>query len=490
MAAPMVATMPLPVPPAPGLAPDRAVRIVGSVRSAVDDAPIEGATVVALEPAGAAVRPLCDGESGADGRFELFLSGGLPAVVELRADADHHAIGVERLELPPVGTPRAVDFRLPRGFTLEVSVSGPDSPLARAELRLRSTLAGFDGELDERTDGDGRATFADVVDFPGHGLRLRVSCEGFHSAEIAPLAADANEPGRPLQVTLERAAPLQGRVVAMATGRPIADADVELFSIAAEDGAAGDEATTDATGAFSVGHDVVPPESALLAVSAEGFQSTRIARPARVAATGRLDVALPEPCRWRGTVVAAGSGAPLAGAEVRALPADLPEDAAEALEVSAVAGGDGTFELELEELPSGGPVRIEVEAAGRAIVTRTVDFGDAAAVAGWPSRFELPASVRIRGRVVRADDGAGVPRARVRLVAGGAAVEPIAGSRTTTGADGAFEWIVAADLWATGGVSLVVEQGRRRHSCGVLAAPPAAGAGELLLPLDLPPPRR
>jgi hypothetical protein len=481
-AAPPPAGAPSP-PLSSGLVPDRTVLLVGEVRSSVDDAPIEAATIVAVAAADPERRPLAETESGPDGRFELPLRGGLPAIVELRAEADDHAPGVERVEIAPSTAPRWVAFSLPRGFTIEVRVSGSDGPLARAEVVLSSTVRGFATGLDQRTDGEGRATFADVVDFPRHGLSLRASCDGWHSAEIAPLAVEAADGRLEVSIELAREQPLRGRVVAAAGGAPIADAEVELFSTAEADGTAGDETTTDVEGAFDIGHDVVPPAIALLMVRAEGFQARRIARPARAAADGVLQVALAAGCSWRGVVVAAESGDPLPGAEVRALPADLPEGSADSLEVSATADGEGRFELALAELPAGGPVRIEVEAAGRAIVTREVEFIDGASPAAWPERFEVSASVRVSGRVVRGDDGAGVARARVRLVKDGVTLAPVTGSRTISGSDGGFELLVGAECFEAGGVSLVVESGRTRHPCGVLAAPPPEGAEPLLVVL-------
>lgn len=484
-----------PPPPTPGgaavLVPDRVVVLRGTVVAASDGARIDGAVVSAR--GAAAPEPLGEGESDDAGRYEIELVGSLPPLLELVATAEGFAPQRTLLELAADAVTARSDFALEHGFTLRAIVTAAGQPVARATLALDATLPGFagsDAALDERTDASGSAYFADVVDLPRHDLRLTVHADGCFTRELAPLALPVGSDELAVVVELQPLRPLRGEVRAAATGAAIADATVELGWRGDGPPGDGDSTATAEDGRFELDWDVVAPERSVLLVTAEGFQSVALDRPG---ASG-LDVrvVLAPAARWRGRVVAAESGAPLKGAEVRARPRALPSATAEEREESATCDADGWFELPLEAVVAGGEIEVEVDAAGRAIESQVLPFAEVAAVAGWPRELRVAAVVRLHGRVVRAADGEPLSKAAVRFLRAGVTLGLAHGSHPTTDADGRFDVQLAVDAaTAAAACSVIVEYRGRRHSLGRLPGAALAGAGaegvELELPVEVAP---
>jgi hypothetical protein len=125
--------------------------------------------------------------------------------------------------------------------------------------------------------------------------------------------------------------------------------------------------------------------------------------------------ALEPALKLTGSVVDARTKQPIAFATVRLVPAEMPIGVAEDFEDSTVTKDDGSFEIPIENSPSGAPSAISVEAEGWSGGRRTLTLD--AATASMPVRIELEHTLVVHGRVRRVSDASPVIGAIVRVIA-------------------------------------------------------------------------
>ncbi len=259
---------------------------------------------------------------------------------------------IERdLRLPPGEDAVALDLRASAAtWTLEVSCEDQDgAPVAGAKLLARRS--GVPDELLEETAAPGvyrlasvQGTLCVVALQPGSGM-LALGGE----ARLTP-AAPAG------RLCVERAAELEGRVVAGDSGRAIADATIAWRSLEEAEGAAPARtlrARSAPDGSFRL--ELPAARAGALVVSAAGFASEQSPLPPLGAGTARRDVVLGRAARIVAEARCAG-GEPLVGALVRSSAAETADGrAAESVEALTDAYGRAVLDLSAQ-----GPQRVQL----------------------------------------------------------------------------------------------------------------------------------
>jgi RNA polymerase sigma factor (sigma-70 family) len=327
----VVATSSTPAPTASPSAAPAALR--GVVRRASTTRPIAGARV-ALRCEGRELVVTTDGQ----GAFRFAdVPADAPAHIVARAEGTRASqpleVRVRSGEDRDVGT-----LWLERGVEFDVFVrSRTDEPVADARVEIQDGLGLSFPDLDpvdptpptlaaEATDADGHASFADL---PARDVRVVASKPGFATATALrrPAHEDAS---LPIVLRLGEGHALAGHVLD-ADGHPVPRALVSI------DGPVRYAARADATGAYA------------LSGLARGDFDVACARPGATPTPGRaarvripdvaqLDLVLPEPARIEGLVTEAESGAPVAGAIVRARTAWAS--------AGTVSGADGRYAID------------------------------------------------------------------------------------------------------------------------------------------------
>lgn len=178
--------------------------------------PLAGATVAESIPGGATT-PL--GTTGADGRFTVTVPAS-PFDPPLRRDLWLAAPGRGGAAWPLVaGDSGELDpLVLEKGVALIGRLRTADGkPIPDADVRATTwtgNTSGLEWSLDARTTSDGSGIFK-LTGLPPANLRLSVRAPGFRKRELAPVAI-----GAPLELTLQPAEPIRGRVVDP-DGRPV-----------------------------------------------------------------------------------------------------------------------------------------------------------------------------------------------------------------------------------------------------------------------------
>ncbi|TAJ23315.1 MAG: sigma-70 family RNA polymerase sigma factor [Planctomycetota bacterium] len=292
------------------------------------------------------------------------------------------------------------------------------APVAGAKVDVRRPEAGHYSVLDVNlnrtprvvagttTGPDGRFEFELERGIP---LDLAVAAVGYCDAHLAGLCA-----GEELEIVLDRGCRVYGRITRARDGEGVADASVRVFAYGRKD-SANRVARTDAEGFYELRFsDLVDPR---VEVSSGRYASSdwqRIELDARREA--RFDLALDDGIAVVGTVRAAGSGAPIAGAVV-----------GEGWTFHRTATTDEHGRYRLEGFAVNGWQELYARAPGFA----TAQFVQLPAAENGEMRadFELARGHRARGRVV---DGRGEPIA-------GAYVGAVASEYTAQGQD--IDWI-------------------------------------------------
>ena len=327
----------------------------------------------------------------------------------------------------PAGEPvtRAL-LALSAGATLQGRTvqkgSGDPVPLALLTLTWAAGASGPFRRPDVPAEEQSRATSDPSGHFRFDGLepgRFRATAQ---AAGFAMAAARVEVPAdREVTLALSAAAFIEGRVVG-SDGAPAAGA--EVAATGGEDTVTG---LATASGTFSL--QVSPRTWALSA--RQGGQAGRAESAVTVAAgaTARgVRIQLGPPSGIHGTVVAAGSGQPVAGAQIAVSPHDSNGDSGRAVSDKA-----GAFAV--DGLPPGS-YDVAVSAEGFADVSRrgvTVDSGQQ-----FPLRVELRQNGAVEG-VVRDAEGRPVEAALVRSSAArfGGPFPPAPAEARTDG-DGAY----------------------------------------------------
>jgi len=235
--------------PEPGEAID--LRLVpapgGRVRGRVIDQegePVAGAEVFALVDAnfiaGRLGRRVREGESGADGSFDL--PGVAAGSLSVRAALDDHLVVSERVELEPGSTVEGVELVLTRGRSIAGRVVGPDgAPRAGCDLRALfdvGTIGGMDGiyairgsfqrsQSDEegnfRLSGLGRGPFTVSASWVPEELREHEPGDERRAPRAETARIDRVQPGvEDLELRLSAPIAVRGRVFD-AEGAPVDD---------------------------------------------------------------------------------------------------------------------------------------------------------------------------------------------------------------------------------------------------------------------------
>ncbi len=272
---------------------------------------------------------------------------------------------------------------------------------------LKVPATGRHDLLEVRSAPDGTFAFADVL--PARGYRVRAHLAGLAPATSPDLDLFAGESRTAPDLVLTPGARLSGRVVDP-LGQPVAGAEVVVtweirsaLQVVLTDLDAVPEveqrARTDAAGRFAL-EGIEPGTKTLLArapTGAEGGRARVAVVPGEPNEIG--DVALPGPGVVAG-IVAWADGRPIAGARVFAAPRFEP------LVRSVATGADGGFRFGW--LPAGDHLVLGVLVPGMPVhLEEGVSPGSEAV------RIEFPLPGRIRGRVVRAADGAPIERFEV-----------------------------------------------------------------------------
>lgn len=297
---------------------------------------------------------------------------------------------IERdLRLPSGGDAVALDLRASAAtWTLEVLCEDQDgAPVAGATLLARRSGAPDEALEETATPGVYRlasvqGTLCVVALQPRSGM-LALGGE-------ARLTPDA--PAGRLRV--ERAAELEGRVVAGDSGRPIGDATIAWRPIveAARAGAAPERvlrARSAPDGSFLL--ELPAARAGVLAVSAAGFASEESPLPPLDARTAHRDVVLGRAARIVAEARCAG-GEPLVGALVRSSAAQADDvRAAESVEAFTDAYGRAVLDLSAQ-----GPQRVEL-VWGALVQQRTVvvRHGERVEVAFDPVAPGVPVRVSV-----------------------------------------------------------------------------------------------
>ncbi|MEZ6038781.1 MAG: carboxypeptidase-like regulatory domain-containing protein [Planctomycetota bacterium] len=200
--------------------------------------------------------------SDADGNYQLDVGGAGAWPSLLIAARDRQAVAIRLGSRPASGEQRVVEVVLVPGVQLIGRVRGPDgAALAGAHVSVEGALRTSSvGALSVRSGAfvNARGIFV-VPCLPSSGLRVTIRCAGYVGCTM--LAAKES----PLDVTLQPAAVVRGRVVDVA-GDPVADAPVRSVFVASPPPMS--PCRTDADGRFSLD---VPPDLLLrVKVSVDG----------------------------------------------------------------------------------------------------------------------------------------------------------------------------------------------------------------------------
>ncbi|MBN1419881.1 MAG: carboxypeptidase regulatory-like domain-containing protein [Planctomycetes bacterium] len=372
--APAEAPAPAPPPPPevdPGLAPGDAARV-----EVVDSAgaPIAGATILlAMSEGGAQVEERV-GETGADGTLTFRRPADPGAGVRAIAPLHREASGT--LE---DGAARIV---LSASVAIPVAIAGAPALPALDRVRLLDadgTLAGREGDWAPAAGGA-------LLGCPGPGTyRIEVHAAGFAPAVSGPIEVKDGEKPPRVEVTLEAAARLRGRVT-VPSGTNIGGADIEIRRIGEDPSPTievlgirvadrrGDIAArirTAADGTFII-DDALPAGTYRAWARARGFGEACSA-PFEIPSVAEIAIALEPGGTIRGSV-AAGTGDLAAAVRgdglVRVAPI-APDGSFEIRDVPAGAYGV----LVLPGAPAEAPASFPVEVRAGASVTWSAGAG-------------------------------------------------------------------------------------------------------------------
>jgi protocatechuate 3,4-dioxygenase beta subunit len=238
-------------------------------------------------------------QTGADGGF--FLDGLRPGTYELsvgssgagtlyRGRVDAPASGFT-IDLGPTGVVRgrvkdAVSGKPVTRFAVEFRRRTPDAPPSGEEMGRTMTLA------------DGEGAFA-LAEMPLGELDLTVRADGFLARRVEGVQVPA-EPAPPLEVGLEPAAVLRGRILDEA-GAPVPDVTVSARRGDDHSGAVSDE-----VGRYEL--NGLRPGALVVEFRADGFVSLH--RSVEIERNATLDITLSRGLSVTGVVVDAGVGVP------------------------------------------------------------------------------------------------------------------------------------------------------------------------------------
>ena len=314
--------------------------LVGQVTVAADGAFASGAQLLLSSASG----PVSNATADEEGRFSLDLASwdGRGKLIVSARDAEGRR-GSHRVRKRS----REVELALVEPLALEVLVTGPDGPVAGAQVAMTSQEA---QPTQTTTDGEGRARLVHPLAGPDiTAATVQARYGAAHSLARKVLIGE-DRPDEPMLLDLSAGAWVQG-VVQDIYGVPLAYAMVSVRGRGA--------ARSDSDGHFSVGPvDVEPDETVTVTAYAEGF------RPLTLRDVSPLQPAvltLEAVVTWQGKVSDATTGEPLEVFSGRVL-VETFESGSSAWRTGAVtqpASGPGEFAVEMDEA---GTVKLQVRA--------------------------------------------------------------------------------------------------------------------------------
>jgi protocatechuate 3,4-dioxygenase beta subunit len=371
------------------------VALEGSV---VDTAgkPVEGAAIHVAETVDTSFPfplPVGDEEpaalSGSDGffRVEDLRGGSTVSLTVLRTGyVAGEAKGVQ------VPAERPVRIALQQVGAISGRVVDPDGdPVAGASVRVdtgRFMMRTTAFPMMDRTAADGSFRIAEVTPGP---IDLVADASGWQTGSVAGLELRGGEEKRGIEIRLEPAAILRGRVLAP-SGRPLPDAQV---MVAPEDRQRGfHSATTDAEGRYEL--DSLPPGLRTLEASHPDHGSARRQVEVRVGETS-FDFTLEEGNEVSGRVVD-DAGVPVAGAQVwlagAGRPASTMSQSDGGFRFAAVA--DGSYRAGVDKEGFARSDRVPVTVAGSSVEGLELRLSRGGALAGRITGVEAAELARVQ----------------------------------------------------------------------------------------------
>ena len=349
--------------------------------------------------------------TGPDGSFALTLSDDEVEGPSALVLADRPLIVLKRgfaaAQAPadPKGAKGPLVVPLARGLALQGRVMGPDGAPASGVAVTAAEDGAVGGSFVptlvvlQNAKGDGWATTDEQGRFD---LRVHPAVHHLHFRKpgYAPQLVRGHDPrsGQPLQVTLEPAAFVRGRL-SQADGRGVAGAHVR---VASPSGSAGGNAVTGADGTFEV-RDLAPGDySVLLAHEPLGIRQTRTVQ----APVTDLQIVLAPAVTLRGTVLDATTRQPLPRFDLA-----VRSENEDAQAWRQVEGADAAGSFVLEDLPVG-EATVTVSAEGY-IQRRIEDIELEAGLEPPPIEVLMETDAPIRGRIT-GPTGEGIAEAQVR----------------------------------------------------------------------------
>ncbi len=205
---------------------DLALAVGGTtVHGVVTDAnggPIAGARVTAF------AGPEFVALTGSDGTYQLTLQDG-----QFTISASHDDYTTEYRSVPLAAQPVALDFVLAPGGVIRGKVIERDTgnPLPNALVELRDAHAGYGQEHGSAiSDNDGTFTIRGV---PSGGFSIYAVGRGYASAAQMPIAVGIGEQIADVQVLVDRAFSISGRVVKKGPSQGIVGVQVRAFTSSA-----------------------------------------------------------------------------------------------------------------------------------------------------------------------------------------------------------------------------------------------------------------
>ena len=391
--------------------------ISGRVIDARTEKGLEGAEVNLHYPDG---DPFQSAVTGADGRYKISVSEGIPPIVDLRAWADSYATQAK----PGHAVSKAnrnltVDFELRRWFTIEGRVISMDGKAVDdATVEIRSLLPMYEDDWDDGdTDGNGFYRIEEIEDLPRTGFDVWVTSSGYIPLVKSNLSVPEDSDVLRVDFEVYPSLVISGVVVSATDRRPIEDAEIAVTSKDPEFVDDGEEEITEEDGTFQMELDTVPYEGLFILIAAEGHSAVEIKNVPAPTAKGEIflgEIMMPQVVRVTGVVVNKMDGRPVPGGDITIYARGAPDlndgDYCDCEFINEL----GRFEVDLEMTPPQS-AEVYVEADGFFPLRKRLDIPPGALQ--QEIRLEVEPMLKLRGVVRRKADGTPVAGARVRLIA-------------------------------------------------------------------------
>jgi len=298
---------------------------------------------------------------------------------QVEATAAGYATQIVTREAPTRdGQTRPIVLKGPARLNGVVLDAAKRTPVSDAEVRLS------DGRWKTATDKQGR--FA-LVDLPTGTASLQVIGRGYQTSQSE---AELKPGDMAVQIELNGATVLSGKIVSAFDQQPIEGASVQLEGVALP-------ATTNAEGRFRF--EGVVPGSTLLQVTADGFQAESVTHEIRSDEETPVSIELRGTARLEGRVVSAATGQPIDQATLTIIGTNR----------TVVTNDRGEF---AEDGWPGRPIRMA--AAAKGYLTEDIEQ-DLSRSDAMPLLVRLKTAYSVKGQVIDAGSQHPVAGAKVTI---------------------------------------------------------------------------